>query len=127
MEEGSLKEEETKEGRVLPYSVLVKKLARKDADQVFKNGGKYSSSQITLFLSRNESEKVRLTIRTRRQVGIAVQRNRIKRLIRESIHQQKDLFKGYDFIVIPKKPLAELGFHQVSSLVKNIFEKISKR
>ncbi len=127
MEKGSLKEEEIKEGCVLPYRVVVKKLVRKDTDQVFKNGEKYSSNQITLFLSRNESEKVRLAIRTRRQVGIAVQRNRVKRFIRESIRKQRTLFKGYDFIIIPKKPLTELGFHQVSTLVKDIFEKISKR
>jgi ribonuclease P protein component len=56
-----------------------------------------------LCIARGEQPQARIGITVSRQVGNAVRRNRIKRLLREAFRQQRALFpRGSDLVVIAK-------------------------
>ena len=62
----------------------------------------------------NISTYSRLGLTVSRKVGNAVQRNRVKRLIREIFRHQQHLFdKPVDFSVVAKRGAAELSEKQI--------------
>jgi ribonuclease P protein component len=73
-----------------------------------------ASGPLVLYSRPNDLPHCRLGLSVSRSVGIAVTRNRIKRLIRESFRlSHPNLPAGYDLIVVvrPHKPL-ELSEYQ---------------
>lgn len=61
---------------------------------------------VLLLYARDESGLARLGIVASRKVGIAVTRNRAKRLVREAFRSTRDLFQaGIDLVVIVRRPL----------------------
>jgi ribonuclease P protein component len=73
----------------------------------------------------------RLGIVIGRKCGIAAQRNRIKRLVRESFRlHQYDLPAGYDFIIVvrPHEPLALAEYEKLmTALMSKLHERWQKR
>ena len=60
---------------------------------------------LVFVLSRDDSHGPRIGITVTRKVGKAVQRNRIKRLVREWFRGQRERLGCYDFVVIAKRSI----------------------
>jgi ribonuclease P protein component len=72
--------------------------------RVYRKGRHLSSRHVVLHYLRRRGDRNRLGVTTNRAVTSSVQRNRIKRLLRESYRQlAPDLVKGYDLILVGKQ------------------------
>jgi ribonuclease P protein component len=70
---------------------------------VYKSGRKSIRGPLVIFAMANDLPHSRWGLSVSRRIGTAVKRNRIKRLIRESIRLLRpELFKGYDVIIVIK-------------------------
>ena len=82
-----------------------------DFQTVFDDAPFRASHQHFLILSRfNQLSQGRLgLVVAKKHLSLAVQRNRIKRLVREEFRLQQQAFAGLDVIVLSRKGLADLS------------------
>jgi ribonuclease P protein component len=81
---------------------------KREFSMVFEAKTRESRGPLMVYAKPNELGHGRLGISISRKVGIAVRRNRIKRLLREAFRMmQHDLPAGYDLVVVvrPHEPL----------------------
>jgi ribonuclease P protein component len=79
-------------------------------------GRRVHTRSFVLLIARSEYAHPRLGITVSRQVGNAVGRNRVKRLLREAFRQQRTLFPdGADVVVIAKSGCLPLSLRQVQN------------
>ncbi|MGO4988567.1 MAG: ribonuclease P protein component [Gallicola sp.] len=89
---------------------------------VYKKGRRYWNHQFTMVVKKNNGPGTRVGFSVNKKYGNAVERNRIKRQLREIIRLHYDTMKkGYDIILIPKKNTKELDYHQLEKSVKHLF------
>jgi len=95
---------------------------------VFENAIPVSSPQFTLLARYNDLEYPRLGITiAKKRVKKAVQRNRIKRIIRETFrHKAKDL-PNVDIIVIGKSGCDNLSNEELNQLLGKSWQRLDKR
>jgi len=120
-------------GRLLKHS---------DFERVYKQGRRHFSSHMTVFYLRQaerekDSPKRRLPDRGARvgltvgkMLGGAVQRNRIKRRLREAVQQRRMVLNGVgavDVVINPKKSVLTLEFSIVLDEVGKALEVIAKK
>jgi len=92
--------------RSLSKEEIVKR--KPEIDRIFKTGKKYSCRGLKLIISKNQLDLDRIVVIPIRHYGNAVQRNKIRRQIKEIWRCEKPrMIPGYDFafIVYPGKVL----------------------
>ena len=75
---------------------------RNDFKEVFRSAKKLATPEITLLYKPTDKQQPRLAIVVSKKLGIAVERNRIKRLIREFFRLNKHKLADCDIILYPK-------------------------
>jgi ribonuclease P protein component len=96
----------------VPRQTFPKKLhvrTRAEYSAVFEPRVRVSRGPLLMYGTPNDLGKTRFGLSTPRRVGIAVRRNRIRRLLRESFRLlQHELPPGYDLIVVvrPHEPMS---------------------
>jgi ribonuclease P protein component len=107
-----------------------KLLKHSDFQRVYKNGKRHFSGLMTVFfLPRIDAEAAgpRIGITVSRALGGAVQRNRIKRRMREAVrHSLAGLAATMDIVFNPKKSVLDGDFTQIEQEVQRAFEVIQK-
>ncbi len=83
-----------------PSEFRLKKKA--DFKRVYESGTKRVGRYFTMFVLPTEKEG-RIGIVVSRKFGKAVERNRVKRLIREAYRLNRVRFAGMDIVVIPRE------------------------
>ena len=74
---------------------------RSDFDKLFKKGKRVFSPTLTMIY--RPAEQTTMGISIGKKHGKSVQRNRIKRLIREAFRLSADTFRGnYEIVLLPK-------------------------
>lgn len=98
---------------------------RNDFRKVFRFGKSVANRQFVVYSwTRRDDGPARIGISVSRKVGNAVTRNRIRRLVKEILRQWiEQLPERSDFIIIARRPAAEMDYKQIQSSLRHVFNK----
>lgn len=99
----------------------------KEFQEAFKKGKSFANRQFVVYsLKKPEQEHFRIGLSVSKKIGNAVVRNQIKRYIRQAFHElENDLHNQFDYIIIARKPTADMGFHEIKKSLTHVL-KLSK-
>ncbi|MCL7461419.1 ribonuclease P protein component [Pseudomonas sp. NW5] len=90
--------------------------------------GKAPGRSVLLLVRNNGLDHPRLgLVIGKKSVKLAVERNRIKRLIRDSFRLHQDFLSGLDIVVIARKGLAELDNPQLHAQFAKLWRRLARQ
>jgi ribonuclease P protein component len=99
----------------------------KEFQQTYKVAQKFKYDGITVFANRNNLTYARLGLSiAKKQIPRAVDRNRIKRIIRESFRLKQAEFNNLDIIVTVYSTLLQPGHVGIKSCLDVLWSKLCK-
>lgn len=98
---------------------------------VYRNGKRYDGVFITVFVVKNEALNHRLGVTaSKKALGKAVQRNRAKRLLRETFRSNepslRTLTKNYDWVLNAKPSVLSQKMNAPRQEFEGIIEKVGR-
>jgi len=95
---------------------------------VFSNPIKASSAEITLLAIPNSEQHPRLGLTVaKRYVKRANQRNRIKRVVRDSFRLNQHNIPHLDIVVLVRNGVMEMENAELNKLIEKLWRKLSRR
>jgi ribonuclease P protein component len=106
------------------FPLAARLLRHADFERVYQLGQRHFARHMTFFfLPRAGEARVGFTVG--RVLGGAVQRNRIKRRLREAVRRERlRLGVGVDVVLNPKKSVLQASFNEITQDVSRAFEVI---
>ena len=103
-------------------------LRHADFERVYKQGRRHFAAHMTVFyLARAEGEGLRVGFTVGRVLGGAVERNRMKRRLREAVRLRRPTESAaVDVVINPKKSLLTADFAELQNEISRAFEVIRK-
>ncbi len=99
--------------------------SEKDFNAIFKRGQSFANRKFVVYMLEKEQKHFRVGISVSKKLGNAVVRNSIKRKIRHVLMQHQKQLVQADFVVIARKGVEELDYHQVEQNLLHVL-KIAK-
>ena len=106
----------------------VRLLRHADFERVYKQGRRHFASHLTAFYRRREQgDTLRVGFTVSKLLGGAVQRNRMRRRLREAVRLHWPEFQApVDIVINPKKALLTVDFSELSKQISQTFEVVRK-
>ena len=93
-------------------------------ERVYKNGKKFWNRNFVLYILHNGNNQLKIGLTVSKKVGKSVQRNRVKRLIREAIRLSQDALEpNYDLVIVAQNSAADLNFYQTQQSLLHLFKR----
>ena len=108
---------------------MIKKKLSNDIEfkRVFYKGKKREGKHLRIFILKNHYNYNRLGVVIKKEVGIAVKRNKIKRQLKEAFQQMdKQFIQGHDIIIFVKKNAVKLKYLDCLNELEDSLKPISK-
>ena len=106
--------------------MLKKEILRKKEDfsAIYKRGKSVPDRYVVVFYKKNNLKYNRISFLASKKVGNSVQRNRAKRLMKETYrHICTDIKTGFDLIIIARNTINNKKYDDVSKSVRNAMKK----
>ncbi len=115
-------------GKRARFAASMRLLRHADFERVYKQGRRHFAAHMTVFyLRREQGEGLRIGFTVGRLLGGAVDRNRMKRRLRESVRLHWPAVSlPVDVVVNPKKSVLKLEFAELGDEIGRAFEVIRK-
>lgn len=98
-----------------------------DFKRVFENAKRTSTPVLTILYRKNSLEHPRLGMAiAKKQLPKAVQRNKIKRLIRDSFRHHAAIMDNYDVVVMVRKDIWQLTNASIYAMLRSRWLKLAK-
>lgn len=90
--------------------------------QAYREGARVANERIIVHARASGTGPARVGIAVRRQLGGAVQRNRVKRRLREaSARAYHALPQGMDVVIVPRTPAVGASFEELVASLTELF------
>ena len=97
-------------------------------DRVFKNSRRSADSFFTVLYCRNDLGYSRLGLAiAKRNIRLAVQRNRLKRIIRQSFHDARQELDGLDIVVMARSNARNATNANLFSSLRDHWQKVARQ
>jgi ribonuclease P protein component len=95
-----------------------------DFRKIISRGKRVSTQYFVIYSLPNRLSFPRLGIQVRAKLGTAVQRNYMKRIVRETFRKMKgDFLQSVDLVFIAQQPVMGLRYGQFSELFRNSLQR----
>src|SRR5574341_123405 len=113
----------------MPYAYRKSERIRKNTEFVATMKGKrLSADGLSLFYTRNKTGNFRVGISVSRKLANAVERNRLRRRIRDCITRVlKDHELGYDLVFVARQQLTTADFDRILKTVEALLQRTALR
>jgi len=100
----------------------------RDFERVYSMRRSAADERLVLYAAPNQRCESRLGVSVGKKAGGAVERNRIKRFLREAFRTAgDDLPAGFDFVAVARKDSRGAGFDGIKSSLTKLALEVSKR
>ncbi|RPI87516.1 MAG: ribonuclease P protein component [Chloroflexi bacterium] len=95
-----------------------------DYKRVRRFGRSFAHPLLVLVVLKNDLDKSRFAVTASRAVGKAVQRNRVKRLLREAVRSLvSSITPGWDVILIARRPVVDTDLLAIQSALVQLLQR----
>lgn len=95
-----------------------------DFEKIIKNNKSIKSKYFYLYINKRENSVYRFGLSVGKKIGNAVRRNKVKRQIKEIIHEN-DYQNNFDCIIIVRREINEIEFSKMKEELDNVFKNIN--
>ncbi len=90
---------------------------------VFREGRSVANRQFVVYTLKADQTHFRVGLSVSKKLGNAVERNRMKRLMRESLRLLEPNVAPNDYVIIARKPATALTQSEVTESLKHVFKR----
>ncbi|MEG0551161.1 MAG: ribonuclease P protein component [Vagococcus sp.] len=96
----------------------------KEFQKIIYNKDSYANRNFVVYIyPAKENKHFRIGLSVGKKIGNAVTRNRVKRLMRESLFQLKDnINSDYNIVLIARPGVAKLSLDEVKNNIQHVFK-----
>lgn len=104
----------------------MEKIKKEKEFKYIYNKNKLHTNYLIIFFAKNNNNIKKFGFVTSKKVGNAVKRNRIRRILKEIIRLNEDLFKNYSFVFVAKSILKNIENINYKILEQDLLKGIKK-
>jgi ribonuclease P protein component len=95
-----------------------------DFERVRRLGKSYAHPFIVLIALPSEVDNSRFAVAAGRSIGKAVQRNRAKRILRETLRPLiPSIASGWDMVLLARKPITTAAYPEIEAAIKTLLSR----
>ena len=96
----------------------------REFSKVYNRGNSRANPLLVLYVLQNGKNFNRIGISVSKKVGKSVVRNRVKRLIKESVRKNcPDIKKGYDLVFIARTRAGDANYHRIEKCAVDLLKR----